>query len=239
MAPIINLEPRVLTPIEIGLNFAWMTRDGGAGLNGVTQIASPLTGLWEVSLVFEQVTNARARYYRALKMQAKGRYCWIRVPIFDPFIINREDIGIPPGTLPLHWDEGVLWSDGSGWALSDIRTTTSGVTNLGAEEINLAITGNLDSILGLGHYFSINDYLYMITSVGDLVSSKVRTYGIGPPLRETVAANSVVMVGRPTILCRLADDRSGSIRLRLGKYGQPTMDFIEVIDRAEEPILEL
>lgn len=229
MAAIIDWPFRTLTPVEIGIDHAWNSRDGGAGLNGVTQIVSPLSGLWEMSVTFSQAREAKNRAYRATKMKMKGRFGWVRFAIFDPFRVRFADAGWPEPSGGIPFSDGEFFSDGSGFASPDITTTVGAAGLLGAEEVALN-ADMMNDALGVGHFFSIDDYLHLVTGIGPLVGSS-RTYEIGPPLRADVTVGDEVKIGRPTILCRLADDRSGAIRMRFGRFGEPSMEFVEVLER--------
>jgi len=161
------------------------------------------------------------------------------VPIFDPFRVRFADAGWPEmpepvdGPVPVDWTGPVPWSDPTPWAGTDIETTVQIGAIKGAELIVLD-TNAMGDALGTGHFISINDYLYLTTRTHTLQGSGgdyYRPFDIGPPLREAIQPGDVVKIGRPTILCRLAEDRSGTIRLKFGRYGQPSMEFIEVLQR--------
>lgn len=228
MPDIIDFPLCTLTPSIIGINFAWNSRSGGSGFNGVTQVVSPLSGLWELAYIFEMAKEKHGRTYRALKMEMKGRFGWVRLPIFDPWRVRFVDAGWP--TVEVPWSDEAPWSDETPWAFPDITTTVGADGLLGDEEITLEVA-SINDALETGHFFSINDYLYLIVRpVNDMTGGK-RRFKIGPPLRQDVTVGDEVKVGRPTILCRLADDRSGSTTWRLGKFGEPSMEFIEVLER--------
>lgn len=230
MAEIVEWPIDALVPKEIGLNLAWNSRDGGAGLNGVTQIVSPLSALWEVSLALGLAGNVRVRAMRAVMAEIKGRYGWVRFPIFDPFRVRFADAGWDEPVLPgIPFSDGSLFSDGTGFRYPDIATTVEAVGELGAEEITLDV-GSIDDALGTGQFFSINDYLYMVVRPLTISGSN-RVFKIAPPLREDVAVNDEVKIGRPTILCRLVDDRSGFANLSYGRFGEARLDLVEVLER--------
>lgn len=231
MADIVDFPFKTLVPVEIGIDAAWNSRSGGEGMNGVTQIVSPLTALWEMSVLFNLTRESQGRAWRAVKMEMKGRYGWVRFPIFDPWRVRLADAGWPPavaGGIP-HSDVA-FFSDDSGYAYPDITTTVKAAGEIGDEEITLAID-DLGDALGAGHVFSINDFLYLVIRRLGEGAGVTRTFRIGPPLRADVAVGDVVQIGRPTILCRLVDDRSGAIRMKWGRFGEPSMEFVEVLER--------
>lgn len=228
MPDIIDFPLCTLTPSTIAIDNTWFSRSGGAGLNGVTQIVSPLSSLWELSYIFQLAKESHGRAYRALKMEMKGRYGWVRLPIFDPWRVRYADAGWPTDEVP--WTGDVMWEDGVPWAMPDITTTVGVDGTLGDEEITLEV-GSINDAMGRGHYFSVNDYLHLIIRPLDSMTGGKRRFKIGPPLRADFTSGYEVKVGRPTILCRLADDRSGSAPFKLGKFAEPGMDFIEVLER--------
>lgn len=228
MAEVIDWPLCTLTPVEIALDHAWHSRDGGAGLNGVTQVVSPLSSLWEMSLSFSLFRATRIRSYRAIKMRLMGRTNHVRFPLFDPYRVRFGDAGWPePPGIP--FGDGSFFDDGTGFAGPDVSTTVSLAGSLGDDEVRFNVSSINDALSG-GQFFSIDDFLYLVVGLGDKVGNN-RTFRILPPLRADIAVGDIVKVGRPTLRCRLVDDRSGAVNMRLGKFGEPTMEFVEVLER--------
>lgn len=233
---------RILTPTAIGLDLYWPTRSTGEALGGDEQIGSALSARWQLSLTFSINREARVRTYRGVKASLKGRYVAVRFPIFDPFRVSVVDAGglpLTPGGIP--FSDGAFFSDGTGFASPDVTTTVTAVAALRSETIELDV-GSINDALGFGQFLSVldpalplnaQDWLHVITDVGELADEK-RTFTIAPPLRNAVSIGDEVKIGRPMSLFRLKDDMSGSVSMQYGRFGQPSMDFVEVMRRDSE-----
>lgn len=228
-ADIVSWPLNTLYPTEISLELMWNTRGGGAGLNGIEQIVSPLSALWSMSITLNVGTEEWLRGYRALKAEMKGRFGWIRFPLFDPHRVRRADAGWDD-SAPIPFSDGTFFSDGSGFASPDITTTVAVAGEIGDEEVAFVVDPTLNDALGTGHYLSINDYLHLVVRPLEKAGDN-RIYKIAPPLRADIASADEVKIGRPTMLCRLADDKSGSVSLKYGRFGEPHLDFVEVLAR--------
>jgi hypothetical protein len=233
---------RILTPTAIGLDLHWPTRSAGEALGGDEQIASALSARWQMSLSFDLSRRVDVLAYRGMKASLKGRYVAVRFPIFDPARVRRSEARWP-ALVP----EGISFSDGSfflddtGFASADIVTTVAIDADLRAETIVLDVS-TIGDALGFGHYLSITDlslpagaqdWLYIVTGTED-PDSGTRTFTIAPPLRSAISIGDEVQIGRPMSLFRLRDDFSGSLSLEQGRFGQVSMDFVEVMRRDSE-----
>lgn len=222
----------VLTPVEIGVELIYASRSPGEPWAGRRQIISPLVSEWRLAMTLNLGTELRVRAFRALKAALKGRFTAINVPLFDPFRVRFEDAGWAAPTPPgISFSDGAFFSDGSGWAYPDVATTVAVAAEEGSEEITLEVA-SIGDALGVGHFLSIDDFLYVVRfgGYGERVDQN-RTFGIAPELRADVAAGAVVRIGRPQMRARLAEDASGTAALRFGKFGQPVVEFVEVGER--------
>lgn len=229
---------QTLTPVAIGLDLYWPTRSAGEALGGDEQIGSSLSARWGMTLDFNIRGQTQVRAYRGIKAGLKGRYVATRFAICDPFRIRFVDADWPVPSAPIPFSDGTYFSDGTGFASPDVTTTVAAASALRSEEITLKVS-TINDALGFGHFLSVTDptlpvdqadWLYMVTGVLER-SGNNRTFTIAPPLRAAASIDNEVRIGRPRGLFRLRDDMSGAAAFDFGRFGKPSMDFVEVMRR--------
>lgn len=232
-----------------------MTRSGGMALNGDEQIISPLSARWEWSITVPIRTKDQARALRAILAQAKGRFNYLRVRVCDMYRISRREMGASPFTGEVPHSDMTYFSDGSGYQLSggsaEIASTIAGQTSF---------TVDPGFEISSGTFFSIDDWLYVITDVDDADISPADGWVLEtgswvdtgywlegldwaeyPPLSTTNRtihfeppireSGGEEMLFNATAIWRLASDREGQLPLTIGKFGTVTINFVEPVGR--------
>src|SRR5688572_28020353 len=95
------------------------TRSGGMSLSGVEQIVSPLSSVWVWRAAVPIFNKGQARALRVVKSTIKGAYNYLKIRVCDQFRISRDEVGAYyGGGDEVPYGDGVLHSDGSGFALA-------------------------------------------------------------------------------------------------------------------------
>lgn len=203
-------------------NFA---RSGGRSLSGREQRAFSDAGFWTIvksGLVIN--TRERAAAYRAMIARLR----------------QGEDILVP--LCDLYTPLGSRLATASSVLAADAALRATGVS---------LIVSGLD--LAAGHYFSIGDRLHLVTEIvsgpseppliNQLVSDSAwsdalpwadavaggsaYTVRILPPLRAAAPAGTAASFSDLKLRCELQDLAAGDLDLDLGRFGTPSLTFIE------------
>lgn len=205
------------------------SRSGGASLTGSEQIVSSGAGRWRatvnINLVALQLEDA-VLSFRALMAQLEGRVGEILLPAFDAYRPRQNDGQMLSDAEGLGMIDATAF-DHSGFEQDDVPTATitaSKPTN--ATEISLNLLGNRGP--RPGNYLSIGDRLYIARHVWQNTAGGVTYVSISPRLRAPVNTGDAVNLDKPHCLMRLASDDTGSLMLEMRRYGQTSLDFVEV-----------
>lgn len=197
------------------------TRSGGRALNGQEQIVSPGSKVWQWQI---QVPIYRQDHIRALSIlldTLDGRYGHLMIAMCDASRITRREMGAFPFSGPgVPHSDGAYFSDDTGYALAGGMSVPVGVYASGASSMVMAgvtATGGVP--------FSINGWLYRVTSVDD--DGRVN---FQPPLREPISDDDEIL-WKPEVIWRLSTDTEGQSFLRLGKFGSVNINLTEPVMR--------
>jgi len=211
-----------------------MTRSGGLSISGFEQIVSPLSQRWVWRATIPIRNKGQARSLRVVLAQLQGKYGYLRTRICDQYRVSRREMGATPITDPdgiPHSDEAPF-SDDYGYALAGGTTNLVSPANAGTSTLVL----DTDIPLSVGIFVSINSWLYVITKIDDPADldnpGAQRTVHIAPPLRDPVTTEDEVNFDAEC-LWRLASDDTGSLDLRVGRFGTVTLDLVEPVGRTE------
>lgn len=198
------------------------TRTGGVSINGFEQIVSPLSQRWEWTVSIPVHRAHKARGLRAFMAKMKGRFNYARIRMCDQYRMNRREMGAVPGFVrgrSVPHSDGAYFSDGSGYEMAHGTTPLStppvrGQTKISADTNFLVIPGV---------FFSINQWLYVVTDVDDDGAISFQ-----PPLREDGGEE---IDWDATCLWQLATDRTGTMSLQQGRFGTAVLNFVEPVGR--------
>jgi hypothetical protein len=217
------------------------TQSAGAPLIGDEQIVSSHAEHWRADITFNTLKQEWIKPYRALVAAAKGRYNAIAVPIFDgPNSFGPELTGATEaqGFDGVTFDDDTPFSDGWGFDASIAEyLSVSGSPHKGDTVVVLnAFTGTLQSSLQAGMYFMLGTYLYLAEAVTKDEATGHLTVDIDPPLREDIpfgidTPTDVPFVWPPYLVCRFTEDLTGRHELDFGRFTQPKISVIEVVER--------
>jgi hypothetical protein len=211
--------PAGLQDESIDFELETQSRSGGQSVSGAEQIVASPAIRWRAEVKSYVRGNSAILAYRAFKGLLKGRFGTVLVPVCDgrtPTYMDGQGTGIP-------FSDGAFFSDGTGWSQPRYLSRTYTYQYVGDILIFLQSTNNILP----GMYFSINNRLYLVTSVAGSVPDLA--VNITPPLRETLPIGSFAIFDAPVCEMRLASDNSGSLSLTLNKYGSPVLSFVEAL----------
>ncbi len=236
------------------------TRSGGVSINGFEQIVSPLSQRWEWSVSIPVHRSHKARGLRAFLAKMRGRFNYARIRMCDQYRINRREMGAVPGFVrggSVPHSDGAYFSDGAGYEMAH------GTTELPSAPVAGQTTLTVDPgfLVRPGTYFSINEWLYVVTDVGDAPVNSLADWVLengtwddggywlddiswgnpGSIPSETLRTISFEPPIRQsggteidwdaTCLWQLATDRTGGVSLRQGRFGTVTLDLVEPVNR--------
>ena len=218
---------QVLQPRRCNANLRNFAKSGGRTLSGREPRSVSDAGYWLVAMGEIAVTSIEeARAYRALIARLRqGEE--VLVPVFDVYT--------PRGA-----------------ASSAAAITVAANTPLRATQVPLTAT---EVDIQAGHHFTIGDRLHLVTEVvsgpvappflnpvatdtafmddepwTDVVAgSSAYVAKILPPLRAAVAGGQAVSFQNLMVRCVLQDLADGDLDLDLGRFGTPSITFIESI----------
>lgn len=206
------------------------TRSGGMALNGVEQVLSPLSERWTWQIQVPVWNAVQGRALRSFVTKMQGRFNFARIGICDQF-------RIPPGAWGrdsrLDWPHGVphsdgaYFSDGAGYALSQLVVNTVGNATINGGSITVP-AAPLMGQMSDGLFISIDGFLYVIT--GWSVSGANYVLQISPRLRAAVPSGSQVLFSGNSVW-QFASDGEGALPLQIGRFGVTTINLIEPYGR--------
>jgi len=204
------------------------TRSGGSAINGMEQVISPLTAIWKWRVVLPINTVGRARSWRSIVAQMDGRYNYLRARVCDQYRIGRKSVGAtyPGGQVP-HSDD-TPFSDGSAYALAQPSSAVQIAATRGATSVRL-LASDFAGGMTAGVFFSIDDYLYVVTDWTDDGTNIDVTFkpGLRAPVEEGATADFAAKA-----VWVLDSDDAGKMAIRLGRFGEVELNLTEALYRA-------
>jgi len=207
------------------------TRSGGTALNGMEQVVSPMTSIWKWRVVLPINTVGRARAWRAVNAQLDGRFNYLRARVCDRYRIGRSDVGASyNGTQVPHSDE-TFFSDDTGYGLAQPASAVQVAAARGANSVRV-LASDFDGGMTAGVFFSINDYLYVVTD-WEIPEDDDTVIDITfkPGLRAAADEGDTVDFDAKAIWV-LDSDEAGRMPLRLGRFGEVELNLTEALGRS-------
>jgi hypothetical protein len=205
------------------------TRSGGTAINGMEQVISPLTAIWQWRVVLPINTVGRARAWRATLAKLDGRFNYLRARVCDRYRLGRREVGATySGTEVPHSDDS-LFSDDTGFALAQPSSPVQVAAARGASSVRV-LAADFNGAMTAGVFFSINDHLYVVTDWEEDGDDIALTFK--PPLRAAVTVDDLVEFDARAVWVLDADDM-GKMPLRLGRFGEVELTLTEALGRSE------
>ncbi|WP_241963243.1 hypothetical protein [Paracoccus suum] len=214
----------LLRPVEGSFFIRNISRSGGVSLNGVEQVLTSTASWWEISLTLSrEFDGERLKAFEAYISRMRGRQNVAAIPLCDPY---RYGAKVSPLQQP--WSDGTYFSDGTGWVdgTASQPMTVVNAAGVGSRFLTFKLTQPVRPALRLGDMFSINGFLYRVTSAGG------NDIYFEPPLRQAIPAGQVIQTDPPVFYGRFATDDEGRRSRELMRWGgQTTLTLIEAFDR--------
>ncbi|SHF05643.1 hypothetical protein SAMN02745157_1533 [Kaistia soli DSM 19436] len=228
--------PSILRPQEVMPHLMPMSALGPVASKGLRQVVASDAGFWQMTLTGVPIRTAdQVREWRWLVTAAQGGLEDIVVGVFDCRQAPRPIAHAGVEITGIPHSDGALFSDGSGYTQSLVRTWLHDNAALRATAITVDV--EIAGPIRRGMFFSINDRLYMVTSIPAIIVGG-GAFGVGqrvtfdflPPLRVAAGYGTPVEFGKPKATMRLASPDTGQLSLRIGRFGDPDIDLVEAWD---------
>lgn len=200
-------------------------QSGRENLTGNAQIVYGRQPRFVGSLQTTVLSKDKARAWRALVAQMRGRVNVLRIPVMDPLRLSLSDIGgvVLPSTGVTHSDD-TAHSDDAGYDQS-IVAAIQAVASMGASTITIDGDAVGNAING-GELISIKDYLYTVSKVSGVGVNAILT--LEPPLRTDVAIGDSVDFDAKGLFV-MADDMGGQLDVGVAHHGVSEIQLVEWI----------
>lgn len=220
--------PAVLEARSWNANLRNMMASGGRSSTGRDQRVFSDAGFWEISISGIRIRNREeATAFRAMVARLRAG---------EDILVPLPDMYAPLGSRT---NGAAAYLD----ADAPLRATEIRLTATGAE-------------ITAGSYFSMGDRLYLVTDVvsgpatplllnqiatdskwsdslpwSDAVAGTIGYQSVRalPPLRSAYAAGTDVRLRDLLVRCVLKDPSDGDLDLDLGRFGTPSLNFIETL----------
>lgn len=206
------------------------------GLDGRSQFISIENRTWTNQVTVTNLREERPQILRSFVHAINGPATVFRFPVCNPYtsrVLATEEetllaLGITAaeaaaGQLP--HDDGTLFDDDTGYYIDPILEPTAAADAFEGDT-TLEVTGYLGLLIGVGTFFSINDFLY------EVEENAGGTLRFHPTLRENVSRETVVNISDTWVKVRFADDAQARVFVDGWRFGGPvTFDIIEAFER--------
>ena len=201
---------------EVGLNLSTLTRSSSNSLSGFSQVIGTGVSRWNFTMDFNTIHTQLIPMYRATLAKADGRIGIFRIPVRDRFQPKPDADGLPGRTRLFH-SNGVPFSSGAGYQRMGVPIRAS----VEAGKNRFAASDTVLSFLYPGMFFGLGDDLHVCVAreAGEIVFK---------PSARRVHINRQISL-RPVLIARLIDDGSGALALEMGRWGRPSIQFIEEV----------
>jgi len=209
------------------------TRSGGTAINGIEQVISPLTAIWKWRIVLPINTEGRARAWRATLAKLDGRFNYLRARACDRYRISSGEIGAIYGGYEIPHSDETLFSDDSGYGVAQPSSPAQSSYARGSTLVQV-LASDFGGAMSAGVFFSINDYLYVVTDwqVSEADDTKL-DITFKPGLRAAVDEGDTVDFDAKAVWVLDADDM-GRMPLRLGRFGEVELNLTEAFGRSAD-----
>ena len=198
------------------------TRSGGETINGREQVVSSGLGRWRSTVTFPLYSPATIRAMRAWLALMDGRS---NMSIIGPCdCTNANQITPLIGGIP--YSDDTLHSDGAGFQQGGTPAAVSVAASAGAVQVQIDLASTALPVLA-GTFIGLGGYLYVVVGV-TAAPGEEALLDIRPRLRTALAVDDPVEWCHARAPMRLLSDDSGSFELQLARFGEATLDLVEV-----------
>ena len=208
------------------------TRSGGQSINGMEQVISPLTAIWQWRIILPINTVGRARAWRATLAKLDGRFIYLRASVCDRYRIGRRDVGAWSSSDPVPHSDDSFFSDDTGYGLAQPSSPVQVAAARGATSVRV-LASDFAGAMTAGVFFSISDWLYLVTDweVNE-DDDTLLDITFKPGLRVAAEVGDDVEFDAKAVWV-LDSDEAGKMPLRLGRFGEVELMLTEAIGRSE------
>lgn len=207
-------------------------RSAGDSVTGAGQVVYSNLARWTARLDFSTTRRHRVLAWRAIMAKMRGRVNILRVGVCDMYRPKLTEMGLSAADAALITGDGIPHSTGApfstgvGHAFEPeapvLATAPAGSTSI---TVNGGPIGNA---LQPGQYFSIDDWLYIVTGAESAGTTMTVTFE--PPLRRQATSANVVRTNA-TALMAFETDTEGRLALTQGRFGAPSLSLVEWTSR--------
>lgn len=228
MTTIVEFPGELFRPSSIEPIPVFQNRSGGRMLTGIEDVVATDAGYWGLRLTFPIVKDAARRLWRGVRHQLEGRANILRIGLFE--CRTQPALQHPLGRQllePVPHDDDAFFDDDTGWQGQAIEAFLSAAIAARATTATIAVSDVWTFLPG--HYFSIDDRLYIAKSVAWVDDDLLRVK-FWPPARVAHPAAAPVEFDEPRGLFRLSDDGSGALAWAPASLTAVSLDLVEVIE---------
>lgn len=215
----------VLSPRNPSFDLAPRSLSGPASVSGIAQVASSDAGIWTATYdAVPIVDDQKVKAWRAIDMLTEGRLFPILVP-FTRFYQPVPESAVESGlydTVP-HGDDA-QFDDGAGYVGRVIDVVLAG--SIAPRSVSANVVINYAARIEPAQHFSIGERLYRLKTV-TYTSETTAAITFRPPLREAASLGERLEFDDPVCRMKLASDGEMRLPLEYGRWGFPTVNFIE------------
>lgn len=212
----------LFNPKEVNARPVGRVTSGGRALNDEEDvIATDGGGHWRIDFVgIDLRAPAQQRAWSAWQGHLGSGTVECLVPLLSLATAPRPYLGKFPARVPQLSVDDDLFPTSIAYSAPYIEAKVTVSAALRATSLRIIVTTG-GTIKG-GEKFSIGDRAYRI-----IRPTAANTFQIEPPLREAVAANTVVNFDWPLLLCRAAPGEDFEGAIRLSRFGEKAISFVE------------
>lgn len=219
----IRWPEKLLPPQDVSFDIAARSLAAPPSIAGVSQVVSSDAGIWKATFANVRVVGQDAVLtFRVIATLLEGRMGSILVPLCR----GHQPVIRDPANLyeEVPHDDDTFFDDDSGYVGS--TTSVRFASAAAVRAVSATVTIDYGGTLQPGQHFSVGERLYRLRSVSFATDTQA-SITFRPPLREAVATGQRLEFDEPVCRMRLASDPEMDLDLRLRRFGQPTVSFVE------------
>lgn len=238
MVTFIDYPITVLVPIDPALAIEYHTRPGQQATNGMQRSRGMSGAQWKMRFNFLIHDEATARAARGFlwKMEADSQLVRIRMPdrygIDGPFALATEDArALYPDGVPFATD--AMYETDVGHAYPTLDAIVAADADASAREITATAENEIPG--GCAISIGEGDMSFCYGIAGAWFEDGVNTLRLSPVLRRPVTAGDTISLA-PIFIGTCITDSPGYEAMRVGLYGEHTLEFVEDLTRLVESV---
>ncbi|MEO0870406.1 MAG: hypothetical protein AAFY19_00395 [Pseudomonadota bacterium] len=195
-----------------------LSRGASQSLSGRALVNGTSVQRWRVRLPMNNVAPEFLSQVRATIIAARGQQRRIQLPVRDFYLPDTID-GPLPGKTRFSFRRGITFSNGAKFCQSGPTSTMT------VSQGDTSFLPNLSAIpfMTPGVFFGVGPDVYQVRQ-RSTAEDPDRVY-FEPAARRNYQSAKTTF--RPSMLVRFADDTPGAIELDEGRWGRPSLTFVE------------